>query len=256
MPLTLNSRFAGNIYIIHCTGRIVLGPEFKELETALDTAAAHGFNQFVLSLAELDRLDSIGLGLLVRFAERLRKRGGDVCLAAPPPFLVKLLELTQLSNTLHSFPGEEDALLSFLRQPPPKDAATRHGPRVLFIDESADLCVFVRTVLGQRGFDVRSSCLLRDARMLLQVDGADYILAGPGTLQRPSETVLAALKPLAPKAVALHLDDNFKVQDAQQATDALLQLFNATGAVEPSGAHTLYWVPTTPVFRASCSSPG
>jgi anti-anti-sigma factor len=225
MNLTLNSRFAGNIYIIQCAGRIVLGPEATALQAALDKAAEHGFNQFVLSLAELDRLDSIGIGLLVRFAERLRKRGGDIRLAAPPPFLVKLLELTQLSNSLHSFATEDEAILSFLKQPAPEDAHQKRGPRVLFVDDSADLCVFVRTVLRQHGFDVRSSCLLRDAKMLLQVDGADYILAGPGTLQRPAETVLSTLKPLAPKAVSLRLPDDFKIRDAHEATAALLQTF-------------------------------
>ena len=27
MSLTLNSRFVGNVYIVQCNGRIVLGPE-------------------------------------------------------------------------------------------------------------------------------------------------------------------------------------------------------------------------------------
>ena len=225
MQLTLNSRFAGNIYIIQCAGRIVLGPEAMALEAALNQAAELTFNRFVLSLAEVDRLDSIGMGLVVRFAERLRRRGGDIRLAAPPPFLAKLLDITPLSNAILSFPTEDDAILSYLRQPAPQDAPASTGPRVLFVDESADLCVFVRTVLGQYGFDVYSACLLRDARLLLQVEGTDYILAGPGTFQRPAHTVLAALTPLAPKAVAISLDDNFKTLDAEQAAAELLQIF-------------------------------
>lgn len=225
MPLTLNSRFAGNIYIIQCAGSIVLGPEVKSLEAALELGMAHGFNRFLLSLAQATRLDSIGMGLIVRFAERLRRRGGDIRLAEPPPFVTKLLELTQLSNVILSFPTEEEAILSYLRQPPPKDAQTGDGPRVLFVDESPDLCVFVRTVLMRHGFDVQSHCLLRDAKLLLQIDNVDYILAGPSSYQRPSETVLGALTPLAPKAVALHLDDDFKNRDAEEATAALLQLF-------------------------------
>jgi anti-anti-sigma factor len=227
MQLTLKSRFAGNVYIIHCVGRIVLGPESKALEVALDTGMEHGFNQFILCLSDTERIDSIGMGLLVRYAERLRRRGGDIRLAEPPPFITKLLELTQLSNAVHTYPTEEDALLSYLRQPPPADTVVRHGPRVLFVDESADLCVFVRTILGQHGYDVRTSCLVRDARMLLQVEGADYILAGPGTFQLPGQAVLSSLAPLAPKAVAMRLTDDFKGHDAQYATNALLQMFQA-----------------------------
>lgn len=225
MPLTLKSRFVGNVYVIRCAGRIVLGPEVKALEDALNTAE-HEFSRFVLSLAGIDRLDSIGLGLIVRFAERLRRRGGDIRLAAAPPFLTTLLELTRLSNSLQSFATEDEAILSFLRQPPADAAQQNRGPSVLLVDESADLCVFVRSVLRQYGFDVQSSCLVRDARVLLQVNQVDYILVGPGTLQCPAETVLRSLTALAPKAVPLQLEEDFKIRDAQQATTALLHLFN------------------------------
>jgi anti-anti-sigma factor len=227
MQLTLNSRFAGNIYIIQCAGRIVLGPEVKALEAALDLGASHAFNRFILSLAEVTRLDSIGVGLITRYAERQRKRGGDVRLAAPPQFLVHLLDLTRISDSLISYPTEEAAILSFLRQPRAADAPRKQGPRVLFVDESADLAVFVRTILGQHGFDVHASCLLRDAKVLLQVDTVDYILAGPGSIARPAETVLSTLQPIAPKAVALSLPDDFKTLDAEAAAAALLQVFSS-----------------------------
>jgi anti-anti-sigma factor len=227
MPLTLKSRFVGNIYITQCTGRIVLGAEIAALESALDTSA-HEFSRFVLSLADIDRLDSIGLGSLVRFAERLRRRGGDLRLAAPPPFLTTLLELTRLSNWLQTFATEDEAILSFLQQRPALDDASprKRGPSVLVVDESADLCVFVRTVLRQYGYDVQSSCLVRDARVLLLVDQVDYILVGPGTPQCPGQTVLRTLAALAPKAVGLQFEEDFKIRDAREATNALLHMFN------------------------------
>jgi len=230
MSLTLKSRFAGNVYIIQCEGRLVLGPEATALEAALDLAA-HEFHRFVLSVAALTRLDSIGLGVLVRYAERLRRRGGDIRLAAPPAFLVTLLDLTRISNTLQSFETEEEAILSYLRQRANEDPQVKRGPRVLVVDESADLCVFVGTILRQRGFDVQSSCLLRDAKVLLQVEPVEFILAGPGTPSRPAEMVLSTLTPLAPKAVPLRLDDDFKIRDAQEATAVLLQMFSALGSI-------------------------
>jgi anti-anti-sigma regulatory factor len=70
MLLTLNSRFVGNVYIIRCSGRVVLGEEAKALEGALDTGARE-FSRMVVNLSEVNRLDSIGMGLLVRYAERL-----------------------------------------------------------------------------------------------------------------------------------------------------------------------------------------
>ena len=77
MLLTLKSRFVGNVYVIECAGRVVLGEEAKALETALE-AGAREFTRIVLNLAEVSRLDSIAMGLLVRYAERLGKQGGGL----------------------------------------------------------------------------------------------------------------------------------------------------------------------------------
>jgi len=227
MLLNLKSRFVGNVYVIQCAGRLVLGEEVKALEEALDSGA-HEFTRFVLNLGELNRLDSIAMGLLVRYADRMNKRGGGLRLAASPAFVVSLLEMTKLSGFLQSYPTEEEAIVSFLQQRLGEEAQERRGPRVLVVDESADLCVFVRSVLMQHGFDVKSSCSFRDAKILLQVDEVDYIVVGPGTPQLSAETVLSSLRALAPKATAFRLDADFKLRDAREATDALLLMFDAT----------------------------
>ena len=229
MLLSLHSRFVGNVYVIQCTGRIVLGEEVKALEAALDQGA-HEFSRFVLNMGELDRLDSIGIGLLVRYAERMRKRGGDIRVAAPPPFLVKLLDMTKLSSLLQSHPTEEEAILSFLKERPAEKTQERRGASVLVVDESADMCVFVRTVLSRHGFDVRSTCSFRDAKILLGVEDVDYILVGPGTPQLSPEMVVRSLAALAPRATALRLAADFRIRDAHEATEALLQMFRVTGA--------------------------
>jgi anti-anti-sigma factor len=224
MLLSLKSRFVGNVYIIQCAGRLVLGEEAKTLEDALEHGA-HEFSRFVLNLSELNRLDSIAMGLLVRYADRMSKRGGGIRLAAPPAFVETLLDMTKLSGVLPSYPTEEEAILSFLKQRSLEDAQARRGPRVLVVDESADLCVFVRSVLIRHGYDVKTSCSFRDAKILLQVDEVDYIVVGPGTPQLSAEAILSSLTALAPRASALCLDADFKLRDALAATDSLLQMF-------------------------------
>ena len=229
MLLSLKSRFVGDVYIIQCIGRVVLGEEVKALEAAFE-AGGREFTKFVLDLGEVNRLDSIAMGLLVRYADRMEKHGGGLRLAAPPPFVTTLLNMTKLSSLLQSYPTEEEAVLSFLKQVSTQEAQEKRGPRVIVIDESADLCVFVRSVLEQHGYDVKSTCSFRDARLLLQADSVDYILVGPGTPQLSSEMVLKSLTALAPKATALRLDADFKIRDAREATDALLQMFRTSGS--------------------------
>jgi anti-anti-sigma factor len=229
MLLALKSRFVGNVYVIECVGRVVLGEEVKALEAALEFAERE-FTQIVLNLSEVTRLDSIAMGLLVRYAERLGKRGGGLRLAGPPPFVTNLLNMTKLSSMLPGYPTEEEAIVSFLQETSRLAAQERRGPRVLIFDESADLCVFVRTVLMGQGYDVRSTCSFRDAKILLRVEGAEYIVVGPSTPRLSADMVVQSLTALSPKANVQQLAPDFKIRDAQEATDALLEMFGGRGA--------------------------
>jgi len=208
-------------------GSIVLGGESQSLEAALEQGAME-FTRFVLELSGLERMDSIGLGALVLFATRIRKRGGDIRLAGAPAFLANLLELTRLSSLLVVFASEEEAILSFLTQSAAEEKPRRFGTRqssVLVFEQAAELCVFVRSVLVQHGFDVLSTTSLRDAKTLLRVESVDTILVGPGTEQLPAETALGALRAMAPRAAGMRLDAEFKRRDAGDATAVLLGMF-------------------------------
>jgi len=229
MPLTLVSRHLGNVCIIECKGRIAMGDELKSLEAALN-AGTREFTKLVLNVSEVERLDSTGIGLLVRVATNLHKRGGDIRLAAPPPFFVNLLKLANLSSILQMHPTEEEALLSFLRNRRAEKPEVKPGSRVLFFDPSPDLCAFVRAVLTQHGFDVKSTSNFGDAKVLLRVDDVDYVVAGPGTPQLSPQTALRSLKPLMPRAAAFLLDANFPSLDAHEATETLLKLFGVANA--------------------------
>jgi anti-anti-sigma factor len=229
MLLALKSRFVGNVYVIECVGRVVLGEEVKSLEAALEFAERE-FTQIVLNLTEVNRLDSIAMGLLVRYAERLGKRGGGLRLAGSPAFVTNLLNMTKLSTMLPNYATEEEAIVSFLQETSGRTTQERRGPRVLIFDESADLCVFVRTVLMGQGYDVRSTCSFRDAKILLRVEGVEYIVVGPSTPRLSADTVVQSLTALSPNANVRQLAPDFKIRDAQEATDALLEMFGGRGA--------------------------
>jgi anti-anti-sigma factor len=226
MNLQIESRFCGHVAILQCTGRIVLGDELNHLEAAFQNTILE-FQRIVLNLADVTRIDSSGLGLLCRYAANLRKRGGDIRLAAPRPFVHELLEITLLDAVLQTSPSEEEAVHSFLSRPAGHTAAPQGGHRVLVVDRSPDLGAFVRAVLTQYGYEVKSASLVSDARVLLTVEPVDYILVGPGSPQMPSASVLAALKNLAPQARALELTRDFRTFDAKQAAELLLEMFQS-----------------------------
>lgn len=228
MSLAVTSRFCGNVYIIACEGRIMAGHESTILEAALDQAEQE-FSCFVLNLSKVSRMDSMGLGLLVRHGTRLANRRGSIRLADPQPFVAHLLTITKLNGFLKSYPTEAEAIESFLGPCPPPTKEAKTGPTLLVFDQSPDLCIFVRTVLAQHGFNVKTVCSLRDAKVLLCADKVDYILIGPCTPQLTSQMVAKQLASLAPKAAALQLSPDFHSNNATQAAQTLLQMLGIGG---------------------------
>lgn len=187
------------------------------------------FPRIVLNVAAANRLDSSGLGLLVRCSSDFRKRGGDVCLPAPPPFIHEVLEVSMLSAVLPAVATEQEAVIAFLRDAMREPATpSRPGRRVLLVDRSRDLGAFVRAVLTQHGYDVYAASLVGDAENFLSVHPIDFILAGPGAEELPPEQVLGALREIAPQAAALQLAPEFASFDAHDAATRLLELFRKT----------------------------
>ena len=179
----------------------------------------------VMYVGEVTRVDSTGMGLLVRFLSHTRNRGGDLRLAAPPPFLENLLRLTKLATIFRLYASEEEAIVSFLKEPAtPASGEIKTGPVVLFVDQSADLCAFVRTMLQRHGYDVVSTCRVHDAKTLLRAAKADYIILGPDSSALPANEVAASLQSLSPSAATLLLQRDFQLGDAEQAGLKLLEL--------------------------------
>jgi anti-anti-sigma factor len=232
MSLTLSTRHLGSVYAIQCTGRIVYGEEERTLDAALHHAE-HQFSKIVLNLSGITRLDSMGLGLLARHSTRLARHGGAIHLAASPAFVTSLLDLTRMSAIIPNFDSEDEAILAFHDRSPTQKSELERGPRLLIFDPSADLCTFARTVLSQRGFNVQTTCSYGDAKLLLRVDRADYILVGPCSAQLPPDSAARGLAAIAPQASVLQLGSDFKSHDALQATQLLLRMFGMDGPSQP-----------------------
>lgn len=233
MPLTLTPRHSGSVYVIHCAGEIVCGAEERSLERVFEHAQ-HGFSRFVLDLHGVTRLDSMGLGLLVRHYTRVAKRGGAIHLAGAPAFVTNLLDLTRLSTIFPDFDTEDEAIHSFdNRSSGPRSDPSR-GPRLLVFDPSADLCIFARSVLSRHGFDVRTTCAFGDAKLLLRTNQADFVLVGPGSPQLPPEIAARDLSALAPHASILQLAPDFMSHDATRATQILLEVCGISEAAKLS----------------------
>jgi anti-sigma B factor antagonist len=223
MLLSLDSRHCGTVYVIRCTGRIVAGEEVGVLEASI----THGLREFiriVLHCGDVSRVDSTGLGLLVRFLSHTRNHGGDFRLAALPPFMGNMLQMTKLDSLFRIYDSEEEAIVSFLQEPKASNPDASVGPVVLFVDQSPDLCAFVRTLLHHHGFEVLSTSRIHDAMTLLTAAKFDYIVLGPHSSHFSSDNVVGSLKTIAPAVATVLLESGFEHEDPEQAELELLQM--------------------------------
>lgn len=192
------------------------------MQKALDRSALE-FRQVVLQMGDVSRIDSTGMGLLVRFLVHLRGRGGDLRLAEPTEFIRTMLGATKLSTVFRTYTSEDEAVLSFLREPAASGKQKAHsGPTVLFLDQSADLCVFARSLLEGHGYPVVTTCRMRDAKMLLTVGGVSLVILGPEHSELQVEAVLSSFAAIAPATSVRFLERGFKHLDAAEAGKVLL----------------------------------
>ncbi len=108
MPLSHIGHQDG-VTIVTIEGRFdaMTAPEIKsELYKLIDSGAV----KMVINLEKMDFIDSAGLGVLVGCLRRTAAEGGDLRLAAVPPFCRSIFELTRLTRVFDVTESEAQAV--------------------------------------------------------------------------------------------------------------------------------------------------
>ena len=109
MQLRLESRPVGDVLVIQCHGRIVVGKEVFTLHSYVgDSFLKYG--DVVLQLEQVEFVDSSGLGAMVRLMQAARSKGGDLKLSGVPPRILKTLEMTKLLSQFETYDSVEEAI--------------------------------------------------------------------------------------------------------------------------------------------------
>jgi anti-sigma B factor antagonist len=123
MALKVTRREQDGISILELTGRLTFGPEDILLNDEIRHAIAARRVRLVVDLAEVDKIDSAGLGTLLYARAELRRAGGSLALANLKPAHLKTLLVAKLETVFNVFGNELDAINSFFpeRQVPRYD---------------------------------------------------------------------------------------------------------------------------------------
>ena len=112
MALDIQGREREGIAILDLKGRLVVGDSNLLREKVTEHSAAGKVN-IALNLAEVDYIDSTGLGTMVICFTSLQKAGGRLKLENLNRRTIELLVLTKLTTVFELFNDEQDAVNSF-----------------------------------------------------------------------------------------------------------------------------------------------
>lgn len=111
--MDIDVRSQGQVKIIKLRGRLSLGEPVDRLRATVEDLLGAGDNRLVLDLAELNTMDSSGIGLLSRFLTSTKQQGGSLKLVNPSKFVLQTLKLVGLLNLFEVFPDTQAAAVSF-----------------------------------------------------------------------------------------------------------------------------------------------
>jgi anti-sigma B factor antagonist len=113
MSLQIEQREQEGIVILGLKGRLTVGDASTILRDKILALAAAGSKEIILDLANVDYIDSTGLGTMVVCFTTLRKAGGHLKLENLTRRNVELIVLTKLETVFEIFDDEHQAVNSF-----------------------------------------------------------------------------------------------------------------------------------------------
>lgn len=113
MSLEIQQHDREGVAVLEMKGRITLGKEATALREKVAELAKANVLNLVFNLAEVDYIDSTGLGALVMCVTTMRKTGGNVKLVNLNRRNIELLVMTRLATCFEIFTDEVDAVGSY-----------------------------------------------------------------------------------------------------------------------------------------------
>src|SRR6266849_2090902 len=110
MNMVLTARRLDDVVILHPSGRITMGEGTLVLRDQIQKLLAAGDRKFLLNLADVDYIDSSGLGELVTAFTTVRNHEGQLKLLNLTRRVQDLLQITKLLTVFEAFNNETEAI--------------------------------------------------------------------------------------------------------------------------------------------------
>jgi anti-sigma B factor antagonist len=111
--MRLSDRMQSNIVILQPKGKIMGGPDTSLLHDKLHEYIEQNKRQVVIDLADVDWMNSTGLGILIAGYTTLRNHQGELKLANVTDKIQSLLTITKLVSVFEAYDSVDEAIASF-----------------------------------------------------------------------------------------------------------------------------------------------
>ncbi len=113
MSMKTSVRQLDGVTIVDCSGRITLGEGSVTLRDTIRELLAKGQKKILLNLADVNYIDSSGIGELVSAYTTVRNQGGDLKLLKLTKKVHDLLQITKLYTVFDVKDDEAAAVKAF-----------------------------------------------------------------------------------------------------------------------------------------------
>jgi anti-sigma B factor antagonist len=113
--MKISTRHVDGVTVLDLSGRITLGEGSVQLRDAVRDLLSKGQKEILLNLADVNYIDSSGIGELVSAFTAVRNQGGELKLLKLTKKVHDLLQITKLYTVFDIKDDEAEAIGSFKR---------------------------------------------------------------------------------------------------------------------------------------------
>ena len=114
MKVKINKEIRGDVAILNLSGSLLGGPDsYERLPAEFKTLIEDGIKKVVVNLDQVKRMNSTGLGILIRCYMSLKKVDGELKLTGLGDTIKGILVMTKLNTVFDTYASIEDAIKSF-----------------------------------------------------------------------------------------------------------------------------------------------
>ncbi len=111
--MKIDTRTVGDVRVLDCSGKITLGEGTMAIRNTVREILKDGGKKIILNLADVNYIDSSGIGELVSTFTTVTNQGGQLKLLKLTTKIQELLAITKLLTVFSVYNDEQEAVASF-----------------------------------------------------------------------------------------------------------------------------------------------